>query len=251
VTAVFVPEKPSRFVKAEPPEGAAPVPEARRSAPEPTPAPTSPVRRRRTPSFAAAAPVVPVPALVQSGPDSDRVSDVGGTETTATSVEGYVLFAVGGTTFAVGVGEVREIVRAARLELLPQSHVAYGHGVALVDVRGRAIPVVDLRSDRSAHGDVLLPMWRHQVGLVVDHVVAVQSPRELTREHDEVPAALPSYARGILRPVESGGPVLLIAMPDAAELEADAVRRDGPRLGDDVLADLGLDAVQVVAPDAD
>jgi chemotaxis signal transduction protein len=168
-------------------------------------------------------------------------------------VEGYVLFAVGSTTFAVVVGDVREIVRAARLELLPQSHVAYGHGVALVDVRGRSIPVVDLRSDREAHGDVLLPMWRHQVGLVVDHVVAVNSPREMVREHDDVPAALPSYSRGVLRPAEGGAPVLLIAMPDAAELEADAERTDEPRLGGDVLAALGLDTVAAVAavePDA-
>jgi len=247
VTAVFVPEKPSRFVKAEAPDGVVPVPEARRAAPEPTSAPVAPARRRRAPSFAAAAPAVPVVDPSAAGTD-DEAPETG---TTATAVEGFVLFAVGGTTFAVGVGEVREIVRAARLELLPQSHVAYGHGVAIVDVRGRAIPVVDLRSDRSAHGDVLLPMWRHQVGLVVDHVVAVQSPRELTREHDDVPAALPSYARGILRPVEGGAPVLLIAMPDAAELEADAAHHDGPRLGDDVLADLGLDSVQVVAPDAD
>jgi chemotaxis signal transduction protein len=247
VTAVFVPEKPSRFVKAEAPEGGVAVPEARRPAPEPTATPAAPVRRRRTPSFAAAEPVAPAPDA--SLPDTTSESDNGSAH--ATQVEGYVLFAVGGTTFAVGVGEVREIVRAARLELLPQSHVAYGHGVAIVDVRGRAIPVVDLRSDRAAHGDVLLPMWRHQVGLVVDHVVAVQSPRELTREHDDVPAALPSYSRGVLRPAEGGAPVLLIVMPDAAELEADAGRAEGPRLGDDVLADLGLDTVQVVAADAD
>jgi chemotaxis signal transduction protein len=243
VTTVFVPEKPSRFVKAEAPEGVAPVPEARRSAPEPAPEVAAPARRRRSPAFAAAqAPVEPAAPAPTDSTDDTAVP---------AAVEGYVLFAVGTTTFAVGVGEVREIVRAARLELLPQSHVAYGHGVALVDVRGRAIPVVDLRSDRSAHGDVLLPMWRHQVGLVVDHVVAVQSPLELIREHDDVPAALPSYARGILRPAEGGAPVLLISMPDAAELEADDARADGPRLGDDVLADLGLDALQVVAPDAD
>jgi chemotaxis signal transduction protein len=206
VTAVFVPDKPSRVVRAEASEAAS-VRQARRAAPEPP-----------------AAAEAPAP----------------------TTVEGYVLFAVGATTFAVAVGEVREIVRAARLELLPQSHVAYGYGVALVDVRGRAIPVVDLRSERASRGDVLLPMWRHQVGLVVDHVVAVHSPHELVREHDDVPAALPSYARGILRPVEGGAPVLLIAMPDAAELEADGGRTEGPRLGDDVLADLGLDDVQVV-----
>ena len=234
MTAVFVPEKPSRFTKADVPDGAS-TPARRRPAAEPAPSDELPNRRRRASAFAAAAPAAPV--VPEPAP--------------AAVVEGYVLFGVGGTTFAVVVGEVREIVRAARLELLPQSHVAYGHGVALVDVRGRSIPVVDLRSDREAHGDVLLPIWRHQVGLVVDHVIAVNSPRDMVREHDDVPAALPSYARGVLRPVEGGAPVLLIAMPDAAELEADAVRSDEPRLGEDVLADLGLDTVEVVPPDAD
>jgi chemotaxis signal transduction protein len=225
VTAVFVPEKPSRFTKADVPDDGAP-PRRRSPAPEPQPAASdeAPARPRRASAFAAATPTVPV--APESAP-----------------VEGYVLFAVGATTFAVVVGEVREIVRAARLELLQQT-AAYGHGVALVDVRGRSIPVVDLRSDREAHGDVLLPMWRHQVGLVVDHVVAVHSPREMVREHDEVPAALPSYSRGVLRPVEGGAPVLLIAMPDAAELEADAFRTDEPRLGEDALAALGLDAME-------
>jgi chemotaxis signal transduction protein len=233
VTAVFVPEKPSRFTKADVPDGGT-VPVRRRPAAEPALLDEAPSRRRAS-AFAAAGPAVAVPP--EPAP--------------AVAVEGYVLFGVGATTFAVIVGDVREIVRAARLELLPQSHAAYGHGVALVDVRGRSIPVVDLRSDRTAHGDVLLPMWRHQVGLVVDHVVAVHSPRDMVREHDEVPAALPSYSRGVLRPVEGGAPVLLIAMPDAAELEADADRSDEPRLGEDVLADLGLDSVEVVAPDTD
>ncbi len=152
-------------------------------------------------------------------------------------VEGYVLFRVGGTTFAVPVVEVREIVRAERLQLLPTAAPQYGHGVALVDTRGRSIPVVDLRSDPAADGDVLLPVWRHQVGLVVDRVTAVLSPRELAPEHDDVPAALPSYARGVLRPADGGDPVVLITMPDAAELELDAARPDGLRLGQDVLAD--------------
>ena len=236
MTAVFVPEqKPSRFTKTD-------VPDAVSTAPRQRPAPAAPVadeppaRPRRSSSFTAAAPSDPPAPAPEPAP--------------APAVEGYVLFAVGGTTFAVVVGDVREIVRAARLELLPQSHAAYGHGVALVDVRGRSIPVVDLRSDREAHGDVLLPMWRHQVGLVVDHVVAVHSPREMVREHDDVPAALPSYSRGVLRPVEGGAPVLLIAMPDAAELEADAVRTDEPRLGENVLADLLGDEVESVEPGA-
>ena len=153
-----------------------------------------------------------------------------------TGLDGYVVFRVGQTTFAVPVSEVREVIRAARIELLPDSgREVNGRALALVDARGHSIPVLDLRSHRSAPGDVLIPMWRHQVGVVVDRVVSVRSPRELVRESDEVPVALPSYARGVLRPADGGAPVLLIAMPDAPELEADSLRVDEPRLGEDVL----------------
>jgi len=235
MTAVFVPEKPSRFTRVDVPVDAAS--QTRVAAPG----------SRRAAAFRAPEGAVPPSADVSE----EMVPEA---RPTVSAVEGYVLFQVGATTFSVSVGEVREIVRAARLELLPDARAAYGHGVALVDARGRSIPVVDLRADRGRTGDVLLPMWRHQVGLVVDRVVAVQTPRELVHEHDDVPAALPSYARGVLRPVAGGDPVLLIAMPDAAELECDAARADGTRLGDDVLGDdvvgdqPGLDAVAVVAP---
>ena len=149
--------------------------------------------------------------------------------------EGYVLFAVGATSFAVAVSEVREVVRAARLDLLPDLRQPFGRGVALVDARGRAVPVIDLRGRTDAPGDVLLPVYRHQVGLVVDRVLSVRTPLELVPEHEQVPDALPSYARGVLRPVDGGDPVLLVELPDAAELEADGRRSDGTRLGADVL----------------
>jgi chemotaxis signal transduction protein len=151
-------------------------------------------------------------------------------------LEGYVLFVVGATTFAVSVLETREIIRAARLELLPSTD-PHARPVALVDTRGRAVPVVDLRTDRTAQGDVVLPLWRIHVGLVVDRVISVLSPRDLVLETADVPASLPSYARGVLRPVAGGAPVLLIGMPDAAELELDALRVEELRLGEDVLGD--------------
>ena len=256
MTAVFVPEKPSRFARTEAPaaDPTAPVapddvrtgsvePDQGAAAPRrrraPAPDAVAPQRRRREAAFRPAADAV---TPVGPGASQEHASAETETEPTAPPVaEGYVVFHVGATAFSVSVGEVREIVRAARLELLPDAQASYGHGVALVDARGKSVPVVDLRSDRSRTGDVLLPMWRHQVGLVVDRVVAVQTPRELVREHDDVPAALPSYARGVLRPADGGTPVLLITMPDAVELAADAVRDDGARIGSDVLAALGLD----------
>lgn len=155
-----------------------------------------------------------------------------------TDSDGYVVFTLGATRFAVAVSQVREIIRAVRLDLLPDQQHGYGRGVALVDARGRAIPVLDLRTDTDRHGDVLLPLYRHHVGLVVDRVVAVQTPLELVAEDDHVPDALPSYARGVLRPAAGGDPVLLIELPDAAELARDAARDATDRLGSDVLTAL-------------
>lgn len=181
-----------------------------------------------------AAPVDPAP------PVTDAVTPVV-VPAPGVDVEGYVLFAVGTTTFAVAVSEVRGVIRAARLELLPESgREGYGRGVALVDVRGRSVPVIDLRVHRTTPGDVLLPLWRHHVGIVVDRVVSVLTPRDLVPENERVPDALPSYARGVLRPTSGGAPVLLIAMPDADELALDALRVDEPRIGEDVL---GVDEV--------
>jgi chemotaxis signal transduction protein len=134
--------------------------------------------------------------------------------------DGYVVFALGDACFAVPVDEVRAVVRTERVDLLPGgARPRYGRGVALVDVRGRAIPVVDLRSDPSVPGEVLLPLYRHQVGLVVDRVVSVSSSRELVPEPDGLPDVLPEYAQGVLRPVDGGPPVLLVELPDADQLQ--------------------------------
>lgn len=147
---------------------------------------------------------------------------------------GHVVFVVGGTTFAVAVGEVREISRAARLDLLPEpARTGYGVAVALVDVRGRSVPVVDLRSDRTRPGDVLLPVYRRNAGLVVDRVVTVTASGELVAETDDVPDTLPSWTRGVVRPAEGGDPVVVVALPDSAAI--DAPPADEPTLGSPVL----------------
>ena len=149
---------------------------------------------------------------------------------------GHVLFAVGATTFAVAVGDVREITRAPRLQLLPESgRSGYGLAVALVDVRGRSVPVVDLRTDPARAGDVLLPVYRRDAGLVVDRVVAVTAAGDLVPETEDVPDTLPSWTRGVVRPVGGGDPVVVVALPDAAGIEADASRGDEPRFGAPVL----------------
>lgn len=233
MTAVFVPETSARLVRSDVP-AAGPAPRSGGATADGGSGTAAGTRAPRSTVFRAPGGPSPDEPTPDASPTVEPTPD--GSMPAAT-VEGYVLFQVGGTTFSVPVGEVREIVRAARIDLLPLAEAAYGHGIALVDARGRSIPVLDLRSDRSVTGDVLLPMWRHQVGLVVDRVASVQTAHELVPEHDEVPAGLPSYARAVLRPVDGGAPVLLIAMPDAGELERDAARTDEPRLGQDVLGE--------------
>lgn len=193
---------------------AAPAPSpSRRPAPS-APAPVAPGPDRAAP--AAAASVVPATPVGDDG--------------------GHVLFTVGGTTFAVAVGDVREITRAPQLTLLPEhGRAGYGLVVALVDVRGRSVPVVDLRTDTTRPGDVLLPVYRRDAGLVVDRVVTVTAAGELVPETEDVPGTLPSWTRGVVRPVGGGDPVVVVALPDAASIGADAVRRDEPRLGEPVL----------------
>lgn len=182
-----------------------------------TAAPTPSGRRR----------AVPRPAAV---PDPEP-------HATVSADGGHVLFAVGATTFAVSVGDVHEITRAPRLDLLPDAgRSGYGLAVALVDVRGRSVPVVDLRTDRSRAGDVLLPVYRHHAGLVVDRVVRVTAAGELVPEAGDVAETLPSWTRGVVRPAAGGDPVVVVALPDAAAIEAGAARGGEPPLGAPVLS---------------
>jgi len=159
--------------------------------------------------------------LPEAAPSAPEATAASSSDDEISRPDGYVVFAVGDACFAVPVDEVRAVIRTERLDLLPGGErPRYGRGVALVDVRGRAIPVVDLRSDASSPGEVLLPLYRHHVGLVVDRVVSVSSARELVPEPDGLPDVLPAYAQGVLRPVDGGPPVLLVALPDAELLQS-------------------------------
>lgn len=176
----------------------------------PVPA-AQPGRRRTRP--AAAAPAAPAasdvaaPAAAPSDP-----------EPAATAPDaGHVLFVVGGTTFAVAIGDVREIARSPRLTRLPVLDHGFGRAVALVDVRGRSVPVVDLRPDGTADGDVLLPLWRRHAGLVVDRVVAVTAPGELVPEPQPPVGVLPAQALGVVRPAAGGDAIIVVSLPPSVE----------------------------------
>ncbi len=159
---------------------------------------------------------------------------------------GYVTFEVGTTTFAVAVGEVREVLRTGAVRLLPSSErTVAGRALTLVDARGAAVPVLDLRGDRSVHhgasvptaieADVLLARDPGRAGVVVDRVIAVLRPGELVAETTDSPA-LPSYAVGVLRPAAGGAPVLLVSLPEVANASDPAFDRDDePALGEPVL----------------
>jgi len=164
-------------------------------------------------SLFTAAPVPSAPSVASPVPAPDAVAP-------ALGGDGHVLFVVDGTTFAVPVSLVREVLRAPRLLPLPAAS-GFPGAIALVDVRGRSVPVVDLRADPSGPGDVLLPVLRRHAGLVVDRVASVTGAGDLVPEAGEVPRTLPGYARGVVRPVTGGDPVVLVGLPDASVL-ADA-----------------------------
>lgn len=126
---------------------------------------------------------------------------------------GHLTFEVGVTSFAVDVVEVMEVLRTTQVHQLPGSgRTVHGRELGLVDFRGTCVPVLDLRSDPAVVGDVVVPRYEDQVGLVVDRVTSVQRPGALVPE----PVAgqvLPSYASGVLRPVDGGPPLLLVDLP--------------------------------------
>lgn len=151
---------------------------------------------------------------------------------------GYVMFEVGSTAFAVSVAEVREVLRASDVRLLPTSeHTLAGRPLALVDARGRSLPALDLRSGPDVVADVLLARDPGRAGLVVDRVTAVVRPGELELQEVSSPA-LPSYAAGVLRPAGGGVPVLLVSLPEVRPAgDAAYDRTDEPALGEPVLDD--------------
>ena len=151
-------------------------------------------------------------------------------------MEGHLVFEVGGTRFALEVSDVTEVFRATEVRAMPASERSLaGRSLGLVDARGRSVPVLDLRSDLTCPGDVVVPVRRDLAGLVVDHVVSVLRAGALLLEAD-LPPALPSYARGVLRPAGGGEPLLWVAFPEVPEPGDPAYEaRAEPALGEPVL----------------
>jgi chemotaxis signal transduction protein len=177
-------------------------------APVPTDAPAAAAASDSMPDAMPAAPRQPVRAPVVGS-----ASPALGTP--------HLLVRVGETSVAFPVSDVREVLRSAQVRMLGGGSLElYGRPVAHVDVRGRTVPVVDLRTDPSEPGDVLLPLWRRQAGVVVDRVVRVLAVDDLVVETSAAVEALPAYAHGVGRTVDDATPVLLVALPDLPGADA-------------------------------
>ncbi len=185
----------------------------------PAPAPSSPFAPVAAPEGRSEA------APIAEAPVGARAVDGSGTgwpdpPPPPTDRESHLLVRVGSIDVAFPVSEVREVLRSAQVRLLGSGSLTLrGRPVAHVDVRGRTVPVVDLRSDPTGPGDVLLPYWRRQAGVVVDRVVTVLGAEDLLIEPGAAVEALPAYAHGVGRTAVGDLPVLLVTLPDLSEAE--------------------------------
>jgi purine-binding chemotaxis protein CheW len=131
---------------------------------------------------------------------------------------GLVTFVLGEREYATPLSAIREVVRLEGLTDLPGMTKPLA---GVLDLRGTALPVLDLRLGGTAEsrGDVLVLEGATEealVGVAVDRVRAVVGPDELGKggaAGDELPA----YVREVLR--GPTGPVFLVdlgQMVDAA-----------------------------------
>jgi chemotaxis signal transduction protein len=125
-------------------------------------------------------------------------------------IPGFVLFRLGRRRFVLRLGDVREIVRLTGLEPLPGTRPPLAGVIVL---RGRPLPVLDIRAVPSADGgDVLvMDVDGDLVGVAVDQVVAVLSDAELPESGDAPSKTMPSYVTGVRRGPH--GPVLVVDLP--------------------------------------
>jgi purine-binding chemotaxis protein CheW len=124
---------------------------------------------------------------------------------------GLVTFVLGTREYATPLASIREVVRLEGLADLPGMTPPLA---GVLDLRGTALPVLDLRlgNDPDARGDVLVIEGDESpVGVAVDKVRAVVAAEELGQggaAGDE----LPSYVRQVLR--GKTGPVFLVDLPE-------------------------------------
>jgi len=118
--------------------------------------------------------------------------------TTATETTGLVTFRLGEREYATPLTEVREVVRLQDLAALPGMAPPLA---GVLDLRGTALPVLDLRPVPGERGDVLVVErgGAEQVGVAVDRVRAVVRAGELPPAGSADRVVLPGYVVDVLR----------------------------------------------------
>ena len=135
---------------------------------------------------------------------------------------GLVTFLLGDRVYATPLAAIREVVRLEGLADLPGMTPPLA---GVLDLRGTALPVLDLRlgADADTRGDVLVMEGASEeslIGVAVDRVRAVVGDEELGQggaAGDE----LPSYVVEVLR--GAAGPVFLVDLPQMVDAARKAV----------------------------
>jgi purine-binding chemotaxis protein CheW len=139
-------------------------------------------------------------------------------------VSGYLTFSMGGRELAAPLDQVLEIVRAVGIEALPGARAPVS---GLVQVRGQALPVVDLRGSAypGGSGDLVVLAGRPDspapgpVAVAVDRVLAVSDASDYAPSDSPVPPGLPGYVTALLRRVGDGGPASRLAPDTVFEVD--------------------------------
>ena len=124
---------------------------------------------------------------------------------------GLVTFVLGAREYATPLSSIREVVRLENLADIPGMTPPLA---GVLDLRGAALPVLDLRKGATAEtrGDVLVLESGPDafIGVAVDKVRAVVEDDEL-EQTGSAGAELPSYVLEVLR--SPRGPVFLVDLP--------------------------------------
>jgi chemotaxis signal transduction protein len=115
--------------------------------------------------------------------------------------DALVRFRIGSREYATGICGVREVVRLQRLADLPGMRPPFA---GVLDLRGTALPVLDLRAPGSGAdaGDVLVLAGTSDgslIGVAVDQVSAVVGAEQLPVAGTGGSGVLPAYVLQVLR----------------------------------------------------
>lgn len=139
---------------------------------------------------------------------------------------GLVTFVLGARDYATPLSSIREVVRLEGLADLPGMKPPLA---GVLDLRGTALPVLDLRIVAGVRGDVLVLEGDdgELVGVAVDRVRAVVDEGELT-DAGQAGQELPSYVVQILR--GPAGTVFLVDLPAMVQAARSDVALEDARL---------------------